>query len=210
MTKKEKIKVFLNYLDELFPNAHCELNYSKDYELVIAVMLSAQTTDAKVNKITKILFEKYSGLEALANADFSIIEEIIRPLGLSKVKAKNIIGIANALLLKYGGVVPSDKDELQKLPGIGNKSAGVVRAEVFKIQDLPVDTHILRVSKRLDFVDDKADALKTELELKKLIPNDRYIKSHHQIIFFGRYFCLARSPKCSECKLRDFCKEIKK
>lgn len=210
MTKKEKIKVFLYYLDELFPNAHCELNYSKDYELVIAVMLSAQTTDAKVNKITKILFEKYSGLEALANADFSIIEEIIRPLGLSKVKAKNIIGIANALLFKYGGVVPSDKDELQKLPGIGNKSAGVVRAEVFKIQDLPVDTHILRVSKRLDFVDDKADALKTELELKKLIPNDRYIKSHHQIIFFGRYFCLARSPKCSECKLRDFCKEIKK
>lgn len=203
------MKGLLVYLDELFPNAYCELNYTKDYELVIAVMLSAQTTDAKVNKVTEVLFNKYKDLNSFANADFNEIEEIIRPLGLSKAKTKNIIGIANSLLNEFDSKVPSDKDALQTLPGIGNKSAGVIRAEVFKIPDLPVDTHILRVSKRLNLSDTKDTPLEVENKLKKLIPEDRWIKSHHQLIHFGRYFCLARSPHCKDCKLREFCKEIK-
>ena len=206
---KSNIQLFINYLDELFPNAYCELNYTKDYELVIAVMLSAQTTDAKVNKVTEILFSKYPNLNALANASFDDVELIIRPLGLSKAKAKNTIGIAYKLVNEYSSVVPSDKDELQKLPGIGNKSAGVIRAEVFKIPDLPVDTHILRVSKRLGIAKESDGPLEVEQKLKKLISIDRWIKSHHQIIHFGRYHCLARNPKCKNCKLSGFCRDFK-
>ena len=209
MTKQEVTNKLIEFLDELFPNAYCELNYTKDYELVIAVMLSAQTTDAKVNKVTNILFNKYKDLYSLSKAEFSDVEEIIRPLGLSKAKAKNVIGIAQTLVKDYNSIVPSDKDELQKLPGIGNKSAGVVRAEVFKIPDLPVDTHILRVSKRLKLANENDTPIEVENKLKKLIPEERWIKSHHQIIHFGRYFCLARCPKCENCKLRGFCKEIK-
>ena len=144
-----KNKCITTYLDELFPNVGCELNYHKDYELVIAVMLSAQTTDVSVNNVTQVLFDKYQDLNSLANADLEDIVDIIHSIGLYKNKAKNVIGIAKALVENYGGVVPSDKDELQKLPGVGNKTAGVIRAEIFKIPDLPVDTHILRITKRL-------------------------------------------------------------
>ena len=159
MTIKNKTKEISSYLDEIFPNVGCELNYNKDYELVIAVMLSAQTTDISVNKVTPVLFDRYKTLEELANASLFDVEEIIHSIGLYKNKAKNVIAIAKALVDNYGGVVPSDKDELQKLPGVGNKTAGVIRAEIFRIPDLPVDTHILRISKRLDFVVFIADPL---------------------------------------------------
>ena len=205
MTIKNKTKEISSYLDEIFPNVGCELNYNKDYELVIAVMLSAQTTDISVNKVTPILFDRYKTLEELANANLFDVEEIIHSIGLYKNKAKNVIAIAKALVNNYGGVVPSDKDELQKLPGVGNKTAGVIRAEIFRIPDLPVDTHILRISKRLGLVDLKADPLKTEIELKKLFPESDWIKLHHQLIHFGRYKCLARSPMCENCKLAAFC-----
>lgn len=206
-TNKEAIAALIAALDEQFPNAYCELEYSKDYELAIAVMLSAQTTDAKVNSVTRILFKKYPNLLAFTEANFLNIEEIIRPLGLSKAKAKNIIGIATKLINDYDGKLPSDKEELQKLPGIGNKSAGVIRAEVFKIPDLPVDTHILRIAKRLNLANENDTPLEVENKLKKLIPEDRWIKSHHQIIHFGRYFCTAKKPNCGNCKIRAFCKE---
>ena len=205
MTIKNKTKEIFSYLDEIFPNVGCELNYNKDYELVIAVMLSAQTTDISVNKVTPILFDRYKTLEELANASLFDVEEIIHSIGLYKNKAKNILAIAKALINNYGGVVPSDKDELQKLPGVGNKTAGVIRAEIFRIPDLPVDTHILRISKRLGLVDLKADPLKTEIKLKKLFPESDWIKLHHQLIHFGRYKCLARSPMCENCKLASFC-----
>ena len=205
MTIKNKVSEISSFLDEVFPNVGCELNYNKDYELVIAVMLSAQTTDVSVNKVTPILFDKYKTLEELANASLFDIEEIIHSIGLYKNKAKNVIAIAQALVNDYGGVVPSDKDELQKLPGVGNKTAGVIRAEIFHIPDLPVDTHILRISKRLGLVDSKADPLQTEIKLKKLFPEDRWIKLHHQLIHFGRYMCTARSPQCEKCKLGTFC-----
>ena len=205
MTKKEYLTVS-NYIDSLFPDAKCELFYQKDYELVIAVMLSAQTTDKAVNQVTESLFKDYPTLEALDKAPLENIENHIKRLGMYKNKASNIKGIAHTLLTEFNGVVPSDKNELQRLPGIGNKSAGVIRAEVFKIPDLPVDTHIIRITNRLGIANSKDEPIDIEQKLKKIIPEDQWIKSHHQLIHFGRYFCTARSPKCKECKLKNICK----
>ncbi len=165
-----KTEIIQKYLDELVPNVGCELNYNKDYELVIAVMLSAQTTDASVNNVTKILFKEYQNLEALSCAKIEDIEEIIKSLGLYKNKARNIIQISQILLDRYGGKIPSDKNELQTLPGVGNKTAGVIRAEIFKIPDFPVDTHIARISKRLGMAKQDDDPYKIEQKLKKLFP----------------------------------------
>ena len=195
-----------NYVDSLFPNAKCELFYNQDYELAIAVMLSAQTTDKAVNKVTQKLFSDYQSLEAINSASLSDIENHIKELGLYKNKAKNIKGIAETLLNDFDGKLPSDKNELQKLPGIGNKSAGVIRIEVFKIPDLPVDTHIIRITNRLGIANKNDEPIDIERKLKKLIPESNWIKTHHQLIHFGRYFCTAKSPKCEECQLRKICK----
>lgn len=203
---KEKYKLIGQYIDSLFPDAKCELFYQKDYELVIAVMLSAQTTDKAVNEVTSVLFKDYPTLESLDNATIEDISNHIKRLGMYKNKANNIKGIAHKLLKDFNGVVPSDKDLLQTLPGIGNKSAGVIRAEVFKIPDLPVDTHIIRITNRLGIANKKDEPIDIEHKLKKIIPEEFWIKSHHQLIHFGRYFCTARSPKCNECKLRNICK----
>ena len=200
-----KVELIENYLNELLPNVGCELNYNKDYELVIAVMLSAQTTDAAVNGVTSTLFSKYKSLEELASAKVSDIEEIIHSLGLYKNKAKNIPEIAKIILISYGGKIPSDKDELQKLPGVGNKTAGVIRAEIFKIPDFPVDTHIARISKRLGLAKNDDSPYEIEQKLKKTFKEDRWIKLHHQLIHFGRYHCLARNPHCISCKLKEIC-----
>ena len=205
MTMKTNISSILNYLDELFPHASCELFYTKDYELVIAVMLSAQTTDKSVNNVTRVLFNKYQSLDELNNAPLEDIEEIIKQIGLYKNKAKNLKGIVKDLIERFNYIVPSNKDELMTLPGVGNKTAGVIRAEIFKIPDLPVDTHISRIAKRLSLAKKDDEPIDVERKLKRLIPEDRWIKSHHQLIHFGRYFCTARSPKCNNCKIKDFC-----
>lgn len=207
MNKKDRTSLILDYFNELYPNAKCELEYSKDYELVIAVMLSAQTTDVSVNKVTRKLFSKYTSLEELANGNLEDIENAIKELGLYKNKAKNVIEIAKSLLGNFNGNVPSDKNLLQTLPGVGNKTAGVIRAEIFNIPDLPVDTHVLRVSKRLGLANIDASPIETERELKKIIPEERWIKSHHQFIHFGRYFCKAIKPNCENCKIKEFCKK---
>ena len=204
-TMKTNIKPLLDYLDEILPTAKCELLYTKDYELVIAVMLSAQTTDKSVNAVTPILFKKYPTLDALYNAPLEDIEEIIKPIGLYKNKAKNLKGIVQDLVDRFNGVVPSDKEQLMTLPGVGNKTAGVIRAEIFQIPDLPVDTHILRISKRLNLAKNDDEPIDVERKLKKIIPEERWIKSHHQLIHFGRYYCMARSPKCKSCKISDMC-----
>ena len=209
-TMKTNISPLLNYLDEMFPSARCELFYSKDYELVIAVMLSAQTTDKSVNAVTPILFDKYPSLEDLNNAPLEDIEEILKPIGLYKNKAKNLKGIVKDLLERFNGKVPSNKDELMTLPGVGNKTAGVIRAEIFQIPDLPVDTHILRISKRLNLAKKEDEPIDVERKLKKLIPEERWIKSHHQLIHFGRYFCTARNPQCENCKISDMCTNKRK
>ena len=200
------MSIISNYVDSLFPNAKCELFYNRDYELAIAVMLSAQTTDKAVNAVTYKLFNDFPSLEALENATLEEIEERIKQLGLYKNKAKNIKGIVHKIITDFDGKLPSDKDLLQTLPGIGNKSAGVIRIEVFKIPDLPVDTHIIRISNRLGIATSKDEPIDIEKKLKKLIPESNWIKTHHQLIHFGRYFCTARSPKCEECALRKYCK----
>ena len=205
MTMKTDIKPILDYLDEILPTASCELFYTKDYELVIAVMLSAQTTDKSVNAVTKVLFDKYQSLDALNEASIEDIENIIKQIGLYKNKAKNLKGIVNDLINRFNYQVPSDKDLLMTLPGVGNKTAGVIRAEIFKIPDLPVDTHILRISKRLNLAKKDDAPIDVERKLKKIIPEERWIKSHHQLIHFGRYFCTARSPQCENCKIKDTC-----
>jgi endonuclease-3 len=207
---KTNVKPLLDYLDEILPTAKCELLYSKDYELVIAVMLSAQTTDKSVNAVTPLLFKKYPTLAALYDAPLEDIEEIIKPIGLYKNKAKNLKGIVKGLVDRFNSVVPSDKEQLMTLPGVGNKTAGVIRAEIFHIPDLPVDTHILRISKRLNLAKKDDEPIDVERKLKKIIPEERWIKSHHQLIHFGRYFCTARNPQCENCKISDMCTNKRK
>lgn len=202
MINKEAL---LTYLDELFPNAGCELLYTKDYELVIAVMLSAQTTDASVNKVTRVLFNKYPSLTKLSKASLKDIEDIIKSIGLYKNKAQNLKGIVDLLLEKYHGIVPKEKEELTSLPGVGNKTAGVIRAELFHIPEFPVDTHVHRISKRIKIIKENDDVIKCENKLKKTFPKDMWIKLHHQFIHFGRYFCTAKKPNCENCKLKAFC-----
>ena len=202
---KTNISPILDYLDELFPHASCEFFYTKDYELVIAVMLSAQTTDKSVNAVTKVLFNKYQSLDELEKASLEDIEEIIKQIGLYKNKAKNLKGIVHDLITRFNYVVPSDKEQLMTLPGVGNKTAGVIRAEIFKIPDLPVDTHVSRIAKRLKLAKKDDEPIEVEKKLKKLIPEDRWIKSHHQFIHFGRYFCTAKKPMCEKCKISDMC-----
>lgn len=205
MTRQEKVDRLLEFADSLFPDAKCELFYNKDYELAIAVMLSAQTTDKAVNQVTKPLFEKYSSLKFIDEAPLNDIENIIKSIGLYKNKASNIKGIARVLISEFDGKLPSDKNELQKLPGIGNKSAGVIRCEIFKIPDLPVDTHIIRITNRLGIANKDDEPIDIEMKLKKCIAEDRWIKTHHQLIHFGRYFCTAKNPCCEKCKLKDIC-----
>ncbi len=202
---KTNLPLITSFLDEQYPSVGCELKYNKDYELAIAVMLSAQTTDVAVNAVTAILFNKYDTLEKMANAPLEDIEDIIHSIGLYKNKAKNVIGIAKTLIEKYDGKLPSNKDELQKLPGVGNKTAGVIRAEIFKIPDFPVDTHILRISKRLYLAKKDDEPIDVERKLKKSFPEESWIKLHHQLIHFGRDICTARSPQCERCKLGGFC-----
>ena len=204
MTNKQ-VAIF-SYLDELYPDAHCELNYSKDYELLIAVMLSAQTTDKAVNKVTAILFSKYKSVDKLANADLKDVEQIISTIGMYKVKAKNVIGISKGLVEKHNGKVPHNKEALRQLPGVGNKTANCVLAELFNEPYLALDTHMQRFAKRLNISNDK-DLEKMEKKYLHFIPKERLIKTNHQIIWFGRYKCKAISPDCENCKISDFCKK---
>ena len=206
----DKCKAIKSYLDEILPDAKCALNYNKDYELVIAVMLSAQTTDKAVNNVTNNLFNKYKTLEEFANANLFDIEKEIQKLGMYKVKAKNIIGICSDLLNKFDGRVPFEKELLVTLPGVGNKTANIVRAELFNIPEIAVDTHILRISKRLELANEDDTPLEVEHKLRKLFKEEQYIKLHHQLIWFGRTICKAKNPNCNECMIRNFCKESKK
>lgn len=208
--KKEKLERIFNEFDRLFPDASCELNYTNELELLIAVMLSAQTTDVNVNKLTINLFQKYKCVEDYANASLKELENDIKTIGLYRNKAKNLKNMAIKLIEDYNGEVPRTHEELQSLPGVGRKTANVVVSEAFKVPAIAVDTHVERISKRLGFAYKKDTVLAVEKKLMKKIPKDRWIKSHHQMIFFGRYFCKAINPNCKECRLCDVCKETKK
>ena len=197
----------INYLDEILPDVGCELNYHKDYELLIAVVLSAQTTDKSVNLVTPVLFNKYQTLEELAHADVKDVEEIIKSIGLYKNKAKNIVELSKVLVEKYDSRVPEDKEVLVTLPGVGNKTACVTRLELFKADELPVDTHVARIAKRLGYAKKNDEPIVIENKLKKAFPKERWGKLHHQFIHFGRYHCTAKNPVCENCKIKAICKE---
>lgn len=203
------INEILNYINELYPNAHCELNYTKDYELLIAIVLSAQTTDKRVNKVTKVLFNKYKTLEDLANAPLDDIENIIREIGTFKKKSLFIKNIASSLIKDCNGKVPNDKKYLENLNGVGRKTINVFLSEYYKVPSIAVDTHVERVSKRLKLAKSTSTPLEVEKSLMKKIPKSSWIQTHHALIFFGRYHCKAISPNCKECKLQHLCKYYK-
>ena len=198
-------KLIEDYLDELFPNPKCELNYFNDYSLLIAIMLSAQTTDKRVNEVTKVLFNKYGGLYELKKADIIDIEKIIYSLGNYKKKARNVIEIAKILDEEYLGCVPDTSELLEKLPGVGRKTANVFLSEYLNIPAIAVDTHVERVCKRLKLAKNNDNVLTIEKKLmKNIIPNN-WGRRHLQLVLFGRYFCKAKKPECLNCKLKEIC-----
>ena len=203
---KDRVEKIITYLDNLFPNAHCELNYTKDYELLIAIVLSAQTTDKRVNKVTPVLFNKYKNLEELANANLEDIEDIIREIGTFKKKSIFIKNIASSLVKDHNGIVPNDRKYLENLSGVGRKTVNVFLSEYYGIPAIAVDTHVERVSKRLKLAKDNATVKEVEQSLMEKIPKNRWIKTHHQLIFFGRYHCKAINPNCKSCQLQQICK----
>lgn len=200
-------ELIFSYLDEKYPDAHCELTYTKDYEFLIAVMLSAQTTDKSVNQATAILFKKYQTCEELAKANVYDVERIISCLGMYQVKAKNVVKIAQRLVQDYKGRVPNDPEALLSLPGVGNKTKNCVLSELYNEPLLAVDTHMQRFAKRMGIANEKDSVETIEQKYLKIIPKERIVKTNHQIIWFGRYFCKAISPDCEHCKLREICRK---
>ncbi len=207
---KDNIKRILDTFDDMFPDAKCELEHSNALELLIAVMLSAQTTDASVNRLTKTLFQKYKSVEDYAFASLYELEKDLRTIGLYRNKAKNVKAMAQMLIDLYHGEVPCNHDALQTLPGVGRKTANVVISEGFKVPAIAVDTHVERISKRLKIATMKDSVLTVEKKLMKAIDKDRWIKTHHQMIFFGRYHCKSMNPNCQHCPLIDICREPKR
>ena len=202
-------KIILELLDEMIPNPKCELEYSKDYELLIATILSAQCTDKRVNSVTSKLWEKYD-IFSLANADINDIKCIIKPCGTHERKAVYIKTVAESLVKDYNGIVPNDRKYLESLPGVGHKTCNVVLSNIYAVPTMAVDTHVTRVSKRLGFANLSDDVLSIEKKLMKKIPKDEWIRRHHQLVLFGRYTCKAIKPNCSSCLLKDYCKYYKK
>lgn len=192
-------------LNEMFPHAKAELNYQNTFELLIAVVLSAQTTDISVNRITPELFRKYPTPKDLKDAPIEDIEHLIRSIGLFRNKAKNIKALARVLDENYDGKVPSDRLQLESLPGVGRKTANVVLSNAFHIPAFAVDTHVKRISIRLGLAKPKDSVLEIEKKLMKRFPKSEWLRLHHQMIFFGRYHCLAKNPKCYQCPLYDIC-----
>ena len=190
-------KKILNNLDILFPDARCELNYNKDYELLIATILSAQSTDKRVNSVTSILFSKYD-IFSLKNANLKDIEKIIYPVGTYRRKAEYIQIVAKELVEKYNGIVPNDRVFLESLPGVGRKTCNVVLSNIYNVPAIAVDTHVKRVAKRLQ-ITDKEDVLKIENDLMKFFPKNKWSRVHHQLVLFGRYICKSQNPDCKNC-----------
>lgn len=187
----------LEILDSLYPDARCELRFNKDYELLIATMLSAQSTDRRVNEVTKVLFSKYD-IFSLAKANIEDIENIIKPVGTHKRKALYINKIANSLVDNYNGIVPNNKKYLESLPGVGRKTCNVVLSNIYDVPAIAVDTHVFRVAKRLG-LSTKNDVLGVEEDLMKFFPKNKWSRVHHQLVLFGRYICKSQKPNCDNC-----------
>ena len=205
---KEKVRSIIDILTARYPNALCALHYSKDYELMIAVRLSAQCTDARVNLVTPALFEAYPTLEAMASADISHIEELVHSCGFYKHKARDIVLACQMLLEKHDGKVPGTMEELLKLPGVGRKTANLLLGDLYAVPGSVVcDTHCIRISNRLGLASGK-EPEKVENQLRKILPPEESSDFCHRIVLFGRDTCTARNPKCGQCPLRMHCKEF--
>lgn len=204
--RKDRVNKVLDILEETYPEAECALEHRNVFQLLVAVALSAQTTDVSVNKVTPDLFEKYPTAYELAQADENDVIDIIKTIGMYKTKSKNIINMSKKLVEDYDGEVPESDEELVKLPGVGRKTANVVMSVGFGHQRIAVDTHVFRVANRIGIVDEP-NVLKTELALMKAIPENRWSKTHHSLIFHGRRCCSARNPNCEECPIKDICKK---
>ena len=204
-----KINDILKLLDKMVPNPKCELNYNKDYELLVATVLSAQCTDKRVNEVTKVLFNKYD-IYSLSKSNKKDIEKIIYSCGNYKKKATYIIELSKKLINDYNGIVPNDRNYLESLPGVGRKTTNVVLSNLFDVPAIAVDTHVERVSKRLNLANEKDSVIKVENKLMKKIPKNKWSRVHHQLVLFGRYTCKSIKPECDKCLLKDYCKYYKK
>ena len=209
MTKKERYKYVIEWFQQHVPNAETELHYTNPYELLVAVILSAQCTDKRVNMVTPGLFQHFPNAQQLARATFEEVEPHIRSVTFANNKTKHLIGMANMLLTDFGGEVPDTIEELVKLPGVGRKTANVIVSVVFAKPGMAVDTHVFRVSARIGLTINAKTPLQAEQQLVAGIPQDLLAIAHHWIILHGRYTCTARKPKCNECGLRDACKYYK-
>ncbi len=206
LIKKERAILFQTVLDDMFPDAHCELNHNNPFELLVAVVLSAQTTDVSVNKVTPSLFETYPTPVDLMHADLKSIETKIKTIGLYKNKAKMLHGLASSLVTEFQGEVPQTVQQLMTLPGVGQKTANVVASVAFDVPAIAVDTHVERVSKRLGFAKENDTVQIVEVKLQKLFKKETWSKLHHQMIFFGRYHCKAKQPQCLDCPMNAVCR----
>ena len=204
------INEVVSYINEMYPEALCELYYKNDYEFLIAVVLSAQTTDKRVNMVTPVLFNKYKTLKDLSNAKIEDVQEIIKPIGTYHKKAIYVVEIAKKLVDEYDSIVPKTHKELEKLPGVGRKTANVVLGNIYNADTFAVDTHVARVTKRLGFVKENDDVLQIEKKMKRKLRKDIWTRTHHQLVLFGRYHCKAKNPDCNSCKISALCKYYKK
>lgn len=201
---KAKREQIIEILEGLYPAAETELSFGDSFQLLVAVVLSAQTTDAAVNKVTPELFTDYPDPLAMSKAKLTDLENILKTIGLYRTKAKNIVGLSKLLVDRHGGRVPGDYEELLKLPGVGRKTANVVLAVGFGVPRIAVDTHVFRLANRIGFTREK-DVLKTELALMEVLPEEKWIDMHHALILHGRRVCIARNPKCDLCPIADLC-----
>ena len=210
MTKKERYEGIIKWFSNNMPEADTELHYTNPYELLVSVILSAQCTDKRVNIITPPFFLRFPEAETLAVASVDEIFELIKSCSYPNNKAKNLKGMAETLVGTFKGIVPDSVDELQKLPGVGRKTANVIASVVFNKPAMAVDTHVFRVSERIGLTTNAKNPLDCELQLIKHFPEEMIPRAHHWLILHGRYVCLARKPKCSECGISEFCKYFEK
>lgn len=206
MTVKERYKGVIEWFQKNMPVAETELHYKNPFQLLVAVILSAQCTDKRINMVTPALFDAYPSPEAMAKASVDDIYEYIKSVTFPNNKAKSLVGMANALVDLYGGEVPSDMESLVKIPGVGRKTANVILSVIFNKAAMAVDTHVFRVSNRIGLTNDSPNPLVTEKTLLKHIPSALVGKAHHWLILHGRYVCMARKPKCMECGISPYCK----
>ncbi|HEY0041798.1 MAG TPA: endonuclease III [Flavisolibacter sp.] len=206
MTRKERFEACIAYFQKAMPEAETELNFSDTYELLVAVILSAQCTDKRVNMTTPALFGRYPDLPSLANAEYDDVFSLIKSISFPGNKSRHLIGMARMVMEKFNGEIPMTVEELVQLPGVGRKTANVITSVVDKQPNMAVDTHVFRVSARIGLTIGAKNPLQTELQLIKYIPKDLIYIFHHWLILHGRYVCIARNPKCGECGLRPVCK----